>query len=78
MCRALLAFECHVFLNVVERGDGYQPRYELAYGAGGSPPKIPGHSVLIFRMEILKIKGSKALQSACRAELRTHTFTDLT
>ena len=36
------------------------PRYELAYGAGGSPPKIPGHSVLIFRMEILQIKGSKA------------------
>jgi FKBP-type peptidyl-prolyl cis-trans isomerase FklB len=39
--------------------------YELAYGAGGSPPKIPGHSVLIFRMEILQVKGSKAPAVKC-------------
>merc|ERR1712032_1747513 len=27
---------------------------DLAYGARGSPPKIPGGSALIFRMEIIK------------------------
>jgi FKBP-type peptidyl-prolyl cis-trans isomerase len=32
---------------------------ELAYGKRGSPPKIPGDSVLIFQMEIIKIKGKK-------------------
>merc|ERR1711971_928257 len=30
----------------------------LAYGDGGSPPKIPGHSTLVFKMEIIKIKGT--------------------
>jgi FKBP-type peptidyl-prolyl cis-trans isomerase FklB len=29
---------------------------ELAYGDSGSPPKIPGGSVLIFKIEIIKIK----------------------
>jgi hypothetical protein len=29
---------------------------ELAYGDGGSPPKIPGGSVLIFTMEIIEIQ----------------------
>jgi FKBP-type peptidyl-prolyl cis-trans isomerase FklB len=28
---------------------------ELAYGDRGSPPKIPGDSMLIFQMEILKV-----------------------
>jgi hypothetical protein len=32
---------------------------ELAYGADGSPPKIPGDSVLIFEMEMIKIEGKK-------------------
>jgi FKBP-type peptidyl-prolyl cis-trans isomerase FklB len=29
---------------------------ELAYGDSGSPPKIPGGSVLVFKIEIIKIK----------------------
>ena len=28
---------------------------ELGYGASGSPPKIPGNSVLVFEVAILKI-----------------------
>lgn len=32
---------------------------ELGYGDRGSPPKIPGGSVLVFKMEILEIKGEK-------------------
>merc|ERR1711972_656051 len=32
---------------------------ELGYGDGGSGEKIKGGDVLIFRMEILKIKGDK-------------------
>mmetsp|Transcript_127233 Transcript_127233/g.407191 ORF Transcript_127233/g.407191 Transcript_127233/m.407191 type:complete len:237 (-) Transcript_127233:210-920(-) len=38
---------------------------DLGYGDGGSPPKIMGGDVLIFRMEILKIKGSKAPADKC-------------
>ena len=29
---------------------------ELAYGDRGSPPKIPGESMLIFQMEIVKVR----------------------
>jgi len=32
---------------------------ELGYGDRGSPPKIKGGDVLIFRMEILEITGDK-------------------
>jgi len=38
---------------------------ELAYGERGSPPKIPGGSVLIFTIEILKINGGKVPASRC-------------
>ena len=31
------------------------PPSELGYGASGSPPKIPGNSVLVFEVAILKI-----------------------
>ena len=32
---------------------------DLAYGDRGRPPKIGGGDVLIFTMEIIKIKGGK-------------------
>merc|ERR1712054_673833 len=38
---------------------------DLAYGERGSPPKIPGGSALIFRMEIIKIKGEKKPALTC-------------
>lgn len=38
---------------------------DLAYGERGSPPKIPGGSALIFRMEIIKIKGGKVPANRC-------------
>merc|ERR1719201_2989194 len=38
---------------------------ELGYGDGGSGAKIPGGSALIFRMEILKIKGDKVDAITC-------------
>merc|ERR1712124_232448 len=41
---------------------------ELAYGESGSPPKIPGGSVLVFKMEILKINGDKKLALTCEAD----------
>lgn len=33
---------------------------DLAYGERGSPPKIPGGAVLVFKIEILEILGDKA------------------
>mmetsp|Transcript_50503 Transcript_50503/g.98964 ORF Transcript_50503/g.98964 Transcript_50503/m.98964 type:complete len:226 (-) Transcript_50503:197-874(-) len=41
---------------------------ELAYGDGGSPPKIQGGDALIFQMEILKINGNKVPASRCDPE----------
>merc|ERR1711939_500423 len=38
---------------------------DMAYGESGSPPKIPGGSALIFRMEIIKIKGDKKPAIKC-------------
>jgi len=38
---------------------------DLAYGEGGSPPKIPGGSALVFTMEIIKINGDKVEASKC-------------
>merc|ERR1711964_768036 len=38
---------------------------ELGYGDSGSPPKIKGGDVLVFTMEILKIKGDKKPASRC-------------
>merc|ERR1712146_263553 len=38
---------------------------ELAYGERGSPPKIPGGSVLVFTIEIIKIKGDKVPAVRC-------------
>jgi len=41
---------------------------ELGYGDGGSGAKIKGGDVLIFRMEILKIKGNKKAADRCDPE----------
>merc|ERR1711865_1036678 len=38
---------------------------DLAYGESGSPPKIPGGSALVFRMEIITIKGDKKPAMTC-------------
>merc|ERR1712150_109204 len=38
---------------------------ELGYGDQGSPPKIPGGSVLVFQMEILEINGEGVLALKC-------------
>merc|ERR1719373_1023867 len=38
---------------------------ELAYGERGSPPKIPGGSVLVFIIEIIKINGGKVPAQRC-------------
>lgn len=46
-------------LQLMREGDIwniYLP-YELAYGARGSPPRIPPYSPLVFRLELLKVKG---------------------
>ena len=41
---------------------------ELGYGDSGSPPKIPGGSVLIFQMEIVKFQGPGKLAMKCDVE----------
>merc|ERR1712066_965555 len=38
---------------------------ELGYGDGGSGEKIKGGDMLIFRMEILEIKGGKRRAAKC-------------
>merc|ERR1712107_11398 len=38
---------------------------DLGYGDRGSPPKIGGGDVLVFTMEILKIKGKKTPANRC-------------
>merc|ERR1712228_894682 len=38
---------------------------ELGYGDGGSGDKIKGGDMLIFRMEMLKIKGAKKKATKC-------------
>merc|ERR1712226_1301910 len=47
---------------------------ELGYGDGGSGEKIKGGDVLIFRMEILKIKGGR--KRAVKCDLKTRENCD--
>eukprot|EP00421_Protoceratium_reticulatum_P071445 CAMPEP_0168408094 /NCGR_PEP_ID=MMETSP0228-20121227/26496_1 /TAXON_ID=133427 /ORGANISM="Protoceratium reticulatum, Strain CCCM 535 (=CCMP 1889)" /LENGTH=340 /DNA_ID=CAMNT_0008421775 /DNA_START=77 /DNA_END=1099 /DNA_ORIENTATION=+ len=48
--------EAMQLMVVGDKWEMYIP-YELAYGKGGKPPKIPAAACLIFVMEIIKIKG---------------------
>jgi len=41
---------------------------DLGYGDSGSPPKIQGGDVLIFRMEIVNIKGESVPADKCDVE----------
>ena len=46
-------------MQLMVEGDKWEMyiKSDMAYGDSGSPPKIPGGAALIFRMEIIKIKG---------------------
>jgi len=46
---------------------------ELAYGDLGSPPDIPGHSALMFELEIIEIKG-EALKKISGLKCKVSTF----
>merc|ERR1711975_108297 len=56
--------EAMQLMVVGDKWEMYIPS-DLAYGESGSPPKIPGGSALIFRMEIIKIKGDKVPAITC-------------
>lgn len=54
-------------LQLMREGDIWEVYipYELGYGARGSPPKIPAFSPLVFKMELIKVKGAgKAAEKA--------------
>lgn len=58
-------------LQLMREGDIwniYLP-YELAYGARGSPPRIPPFSPLVFRLELLKVKGKGKTAEEASARL---------
>mmetsp|Transcript_7460 Transcript_7460/g.15961 ORF Transcript_7460/g.15961 Transcript_7460/m.15961 type:complete len:245 (+) Transcript_7460:89-823(+) len=40
---------------------------ELAYGARGSPPKIPADSALVFTIEMINIQGEKVMALKCNS-----------
>jgi hypothetical protein len=44
---------------------------ELAYGDSGSPPKIPGGSVLVFEIEILEILDKDSAVPAIKCDAST-------
>jgi FKBP-type peptidyl-prolyl cis-trans isomerase FklB len=51
--------EAMQLMTVGDKWELYIPS-DLAYGDHGSPPKIPGGSVLIFVMEIIEIQGDES------------------
>lgn len=40
--------------------------YDLAYGARGSPPRIPAFTPLVFEIEIHKVNGPGKSKAAAR------------
>lgn len=48
--------------------------YNLAYGDRGSPPKIPPYSVLVFDIEIHKVKSGGKPVSEARSALKEATL----
>jgi FKBP-type peptidyl-prolyl cis-trans isomerase FklB len=62
-------------LQLMREGDKWEVYipYDMAYGAHGSPPKIPGYSPLIFQMELLKVKGKGKPATEAITDLETKT-----
>lgn len=58
-------------LQLMREGESWEVYipYELGYGARGSPPRIPGYSPLVFKMELIKVKGEGKPASEAAAEL---------
>lgn len=48
---------------------------DLAYGDRGSPPKIPGGSVLVFQMEILELLGEGKVAMKCNVQTKENCST---
>jgi len=53
-------------MQLMAEGDKWKLHipYQLAYGERGSPPSIPGYSVLVFEIEIHSVKGGKGKPAA--------------
>ena len=62
-------------LQLMREGDKWEVYipYDMAYGAHGSPPKIPGHSPLSFQMELLKVKAAGKKASECDEKILEQT-----
>ena len=54
-------------MQLMVKGDKWEMYIpsERGYGDRGSPPKIPGGSVLVFVMEILEINGATVPAARC-------------